>query len=374
MNLKAKSNSKSGHKYVSWSEEKRSYVVSIYRDSKYFLVRTNTLEEAIDVRDKALTFYEEHGQLPKKSDLGIKTRKRRRLRTNLKAQSNSKSGHKHITYVAEESCYAVVVCRDDKIFRTRVNTLEEAIDIRDKSFKFYGEHGYLPKKSDLGLERRKPRKLKERVKKIRPVYTCKICNKEMSYNDTRSVEAFKDRGNICGNCTPKNRKSLSLEIKSNRANLLNEKYISLMTVGNQSYYQVTMSKHTCIIYRHFKSLNDAIVFRNQVLDFYKENDHLPNDSELMRVFGIERRIRLISNTPADSDNSNTGLKNIVYQANFDRYRVSIVRNGIRYSASFKTLEEAKLARKIILETYDETGVMLRSGEVRARMRELGKLK
>ena len=110
-----------------------------------------------------------------------------------------------------------------------------------------------------------------------------------------------------------------------------------------------------------------------MLDFYKENDRLPDDSELESIFGIKLSNRQISNKSKSSKNSATGLKNITYHSRQNRYYVTLARDRIKITLSFKALEEAKLARKIIFETYDETGVMLRSGEVRAKMRELGKL-
>ena len=64
--MKAQSNSKSGYRNIFYNDAKRFYTVHICRNGRRFIVYTDTKEEAIEVRDKALTFYEEHGQLPKK--------------------------------------------------------------------------------------------------------------------------------------------------------------------------------------------------------------------------------------------------------------------------------------------------------------------
>ena len=44
--MKAQSNSKSGHKNISYNDEKRSYVVSIRRNGRRFIAHANTKDEA----------------------------------------------------------------------------------------------------------------------------------------------------------------------------------------------------------------------------------------------------------------------------------------------------------------------------------------
>lgn len=58
MTLKAQSNSKLGHRNISCDAEKHDYIVSIFRNGKYFKANFDTLDEAINVRDRALEFYE----------------------------------------------------------------------------------------------------------------------------------------------------------------------------------------------------------------------------------------------------------------------------------------------------------------------------
>ena len=290
---------------------------------------------------------------------------------NLKAQSNSKSGHKNISYYEEEHSYIVSVYRDGKKFKTRVNTLEEAIQVRDQSLEFYEEHGHLPTRFDLNIENRKYRRLKIREKKVLPVCICEMCKSKMSYVSNSSIEKFKDRGNICGHCQSKDRNRFSLEAQSHKQNRLNEKYISkIVADGCRTYYAVHLDKDRASLCRTFKTLQDAIDYRNQMLDFYKENNRMPNEAELISLFGLRPSNRKISNEPSDSKNSSTGLKNIIFEPTKGRYHVNIIRNRIKCEITFKTLEDAKLARQIILNTFDQTGVMLRSGEVRAKMKEL----
>lgn len=293
---------------------------------------------------------------------------------NLKAHSNSKSGHRNISYDDSNRAYVVSVSRNNQRFVALLDTLKEAIDTRDSVIGFFEKNSRLPKKSEIGLTRRKYRIFKRRDKKIEQSCICKMCKKTMSYANLSEIKEFKERDNVCGNCQPKDRSELSLEIRPNKPNRLNEKYISITIKGTRTYYQCSIAKRRRSISRAFEFLNDAIVFRNQMLDFYKENDRLPDDSELESIFGIKLSNRQISNESKSSKNSATGLKNITYHSRQNCYYVTLARDRIKITLSFKTLEEAKLARKIILETYDETSVMLRPGEVRARMRELGKLK
>lgn len=289
----------------------------------------------------------------------------------MKAQSNSKSGHKNISYNDEKRSYVVSIYRNGKFFVAMSDTLEEAIDIRDKAIKFFEEHSRLPKKSDIGLTRRKNRVFKCREKKIRSSYICEMCGKVMSYSNLAHIKEFKERGNVCGHCLPKDRSAMSLEINENQSNLLNEKYISSrIDKYGHVRYNVVIEKRRHAVARSFTSLDDAIEFRDQIVDFFNERDRLPDDYELTEFFGKKFHNQSISNEPSRSDNSATGLKNIAYNKTRNVYHVSIIRNRTKCFIMCKTLEEAKLARKIILETYDETGVMLRSGEVRAKMKEL----
>lgn len=73
MTLKAQSNSKSGHRNISYDDAKRSYVVSIYHNGRYFRAYLDTLDEAIEIRNRANDFYEKNHFWPTKSELGLKT-------------------------------------------------------------------------------------------------------------------------------------------------------------------------------------------------------------------------------------------------------------------------------------------------------------
>lgn len=203
------------------------------------------------------------------------------------------------------------------------------------------------------------------MKKVRPTYTCKICQREISYRDQDRIDAFIQRGNVCGYCFCEERSLSSEELKSG------ERYISPYTTeSGKDSYRVKFDKHRRSISRSFKSLEDAITYRDQIIDFYKQNLRMPNDSELESLFGL----RFYCRKHRRSNDLTNDLKNIRYYQKIDRYFVCIIRDRVRFNTSFATLEEAKFARKLVLDEYDASGRMLTVGEVRARMKECDRSK
>lgn len=288
----------------------------------------------------------------------------------LKAQSNSKSGHRNISYDDAKRSYVVSIYHSGRYFRAYLDTLDEAIEIRDRANNFYEKNHFWPTKSDLGLKRRKSRRSKEYAS-IKQTFVCSVCKREISYYDKERIKAFVENGNACGYCSRKERFNLSLDVELNDPNSLKDKYITQVTKkSGRVSYKVSFHKNQRIIGRSFKSLTEAIEYRDRILDFFKEHSRLPDDSELESIFGLH----LINRTLRRSNDLKNDLRNIRYNRKSNKYILCIVRRRDIFNGSFKTLEEAKLARKIVLETYDNTGVMLRVGEVRARMKELGELK
>lgn len=58
--------SKTGHTNVIYREKTNDYLVSILRQGQGFYQAFNTLEEAIEIRDKVLDFYRKYGHLSTK--------------------------------------------------------------------------------------------------------------------------------------------------------------------------------------------------------------------------------------------------------------------------------------------------------------------
>ena len=63
-----------GQKNITYREDLDDYFVQIFRDRKKFSQAFNTLEEAIDVRDQVLEFYDEFRRIPSSKELGLKRR------------------------------------------------------------------------------------------------------------------------------------------------------------------------------------------------------------------------------------------------------------------------------------------------------------
>lgn len=72
-----------GQKNITYREDLDDYFVQIFRDRKKFSQAFNTLEEAIDVRDKAIQFYDESRRIPSSKELGLKRREHRRKNNRL---------------------------------------------------------------------------------------------------------------------------------------------------------------------------------------------------------------------------------------------------------------------------------------------------
>ena len=276
----------------------------------------------------------------------------------LKSQSNSRLGHRNVSYDEKKQSYVVSIYRKGKFFVAYLNTLDEAIDVRDRAYAFYEKHGRLPKKSDLSLTVRKRRVLKERTY-LKQTFVCSICKREISYYDKDCINSFIENGNICGYCSREKNLDSSLDAR----------YIyASKTISGNDVYRVKLDKGRRSISRSFRSLDEATAYRDQILSFYKENRRLPNDRELETVFGT----KLVNRRRAKIDDTDD-LRNIRHDRKSNRYFVCVIRDRIRFNTSFSSLDEARLARDIFLLEYEESGRVTKVGEVRARMRELGKL-
>ena len=108
-------------------------------------------------------------------------------------------------------------------------------------------------------------------------------------------------------------------------------------------------------------MTEAIEYRDRILDFFKDHRRLPDDSELESIFGLH----LINRTLRRSNDLKNDLRNIRYNRKSNKYMLCIVRRRDICNGSFKTLEDAKISRKIVLETYDNTGGMLQVGKMSA---------
>lgn len=102
--------------------------------------------------------------------------------------------------------------------------------------------------------------------------------------------------------------------------------------------------------KNFSTLEEAIKTRDEVLDFFKEFDRLPNREEQETLFDVKfKTIKKLSDDK--SSRSNTNMMNITFDRSFDRYAIQITRRGMKFYAVSQTLEEAIAIRDEVLEFY-----------------------
>ena len=207
----------------------------------------------------------------------------------------SNSGHKNITYRDDLNDYFVQIVRKGRALQLSFNSLEEAIEIRDRALQFYEKFNRFPTRKELNLKRRE-----------------------------RRIKIDKDH----------------------------EKFISLdMTCGKRPY-RVRIDKDCQIFTQNLTSLEKAIKRRDEVLKFYYEHDRLPNREEQENIFGVRFKTRSQSRS-SKTQSSNTGYRNISFNTSLKRYNFAISRKGQIFSINVDRLEEAIAIREGILKFYDD---------------------
>ena len=223
------------------------------------------------------------------------------------------TGHKNITYREDLDDYFVQLFRDRKKFSQAFNTLEEAIDVRDKAIQFYEEFSRLPSSKELGLRRREHRR------------------------------------------------------KDNR---LNERYISIEKKNRTRPYQLCVIKHGAYFSKNFATLEEAIEIRAKLLQFFKENDRLPSRKEQEELFGLKFKPRIRKHHRKHTySRSNTGMLHITFNKSYDRYQIQVVRQQQRFSAISHSLEEAIAIRDNVLKFYDEYSRLPTKSEYHASLKK-----
>lgn len=223
------------------------------------------------------------------------------------------TGHKNVTYREDLNDYFVQIFRDRKKFSQAFNTLEEAIDARDKAIQFYEEFRRLPSSKELGLRRREHRR------------------------------------------------------KDNR---LNERYISIEKKNRTRPYQLCMIKHGAYFSKNFATLEEAIEIRARLLQFFKEYDRLPSRKEQEELFGLKFKSRTRKHHRKRTySKSNTGMLHITFNKSYDRYQIQIVRQQQRFSAISHSLEEAIAIRDEALKFYEDHGRLPSTAECLASIKK-----
>lgn len=285
------STNKTGHLHISYYPATNDYVVAISRKRNSFYMRTSTLEDAIDLRNKVYDFYDKNGRFPSREEIGVTRRpyrsaKRLEPRTedavcsvcgneyqfkstrryNEFIESGKVCGYcerkkdqvgsisienatgqlneKYITFDRSYSPkvkYRVHVTKDHEYFAKSYETLEEAVKARNEIVEFYEEHKRLP-----------------------------------NLQEQDELFGVKSRRRESKN-------QISEKSKTSNTNLKN---ITFDETSNRYFIQISRDRHkfstTC------NSLERAIAIRTSVIEFYNEHGHLPTKSEL-KSFVKEKR-------------------------------------------------------------------------------------
>lgn len=369
------SNSNSGHKNISYNRKLNVYAVTITRDCKTFLSYADSLEDALDIRDKVYDFFEENNRIPSKAEINVTRRNnngRRECKTRRQtklAQTNSKSGHRNISYSEQKRSFVCIIMRDGKMFNAHFDTLEEAIEIRDKVYDFFEENKRLPSKDELNLKRRAKRSMKVKKTYEKVSRTCKSCGRQFAIkNDStglKIIEEFERRGNVCGYChASKSDFVFSDDERYMTRNKSGERYIRLLEHKNGKIsYVVNIVINNHNVSKRFKTMSEAVEFRDKMVNFIETYNRMPTEEEKIVEFKIQKSGRkklATSETLKDID-----MKCISRAKDKNRYHVSVSRRNRTFQVYCKTLEEAVKARRLALEMYETHGVLPTINEFRS---------
>lgn len=373
----ARPNSKDDRKNISYNSKLNVYAVTITRNCKTFLAYADSIEDALEIRDKVYDFFEENNRLPSKAEINVTRRDKNgrhscetRRQTKL-AQVNSKSGHKNISYVEQKRSFACVIMRDGKMFQAHFNTLEEAIEIRDKVYDFFEENKRLPSKEELDLKRRSYRSMKVKKTYEKVCLTCKSCGRRFWIkNDStglKRIEAFERRDNVCGYCDVSKSDFVFLDDDRYMSRSKSgERYISRIEHknGRVSYLvKVIINNHN--VTKRFKTMYQAVMFRDEMVNFIETYNRMPTEEEKFVDFKIQKSAdkKLATSESLKDDD----MKCISYAKAKNRYHVKLDRQNRTFQLYCKTLEEAINARRLALEMYETNGVLPTTNEFRAHL-------
>lgn len=307
-----------------------------------FYATVDTLEEAIEVRDKVKAHYEQHGQFPSREDL-------------VKPRIRSNTEKKYISYRKDLEAYVFSFLRDGKLFQYRSDSLEYAIEVRDKVVKFYEDNGKFPTTEDRVKLSIKLKGCSAKTNRTadRDVLFCHECGKPLKTTKTekRLRQEFIDRGNICKMCY------LSSEFRPISAEKDSMKYISKdgnARAGEGQLYRLSIVLKNSGFVKSSLTLDEAVKLRAEVIDFYNEYRRMPNAAERENLFNVQIYERRPHRT--DKVKSSTGHRHITTTGN-STYRIQITHNYSKFSFCCPTLEEAILTRDNVLkyiDIYDHT--------------------
>lgn len=283
--------------------------------------------------------------------------------------STNTTGHLHVSYHSSTNDYVVAISRKDDSFYLHVTTLDEAVKIRNQVYSFYERRGRFPSRAELGIQRRQSR---SKGRKVRTEDTiCSTCGSEYRFKSLRRYEEFIQSGKICGYCQRKQNRDTSISTE-NVTGVLQEKYITLdKSYSTGTRYRVCVNKDRQYFAKTYDTLEEAIKIRDEVIDFHKAYNRLPNAQEQDEIFGIKSKPRESKNEKNEKSSvSNTNMRNITFDKTCNRYFVQISRNRRKFSTSSKTLEDAISVRNAVIEFFKERGHLPTNTEFRVFRKEI----
>ena len=251
----------------------------------------------------------------------------------------------------------------------RTSTLQDAISLRNKVYKFYDENGRFPSREELGVTRR-PYRSAKRLEPRTEEAICSVCGNEYQFKSTRRYNEFLESGKVCGFCERKKDQISSISIE-NATGQLNEKYITFdRSYGPKVKYRVHVTKDREYLAKSYKTLEEAVKARNEIVEFYNKHKRLPNVQEQNDLFGI-KSVRHESKNQIDeeSKSSNTNLKNITFDETSNRYFIQISRDRRKFSTTCNSLERAIEIRTSAIEFYKEHGHLPTKAELKSFVKE-----
>ena len=179
-------------KNISWNEKRQAYIIYIRRNNRVFYKNAYSLEDAIEIRNRALDFFNQHNRKPTSAELNLSRQKRRsakgvesksveckmcrneidhytseerklfhdrgdicgncyRTMNSDKEVIENPDSMKHISPDKQTGRYIVQINRLHERFHLRVNSLDEAKRIRNEVIRFRIDNSRLPNREEKSL-------------------------------------------------------------------------------------------------------------------------------------------------------------------------------------------------------------------------------
>lgn len=253
---------------------------------------------------------------------------------------NQTTGIKNIIYIESVDRYRVDITRKRKKFYRTTRSLESAIEAKRLALEFYEKNGRLPDNyKELDLPRvESSYKFFIRLEDLPITQQCSRCKRFVTYASMSSYKIFAESGDLCHYC----RKDLA-DLEKFQALSNEERTTKHILKHSDHSYRIDLFKRGQNLRFNQRSLEEAIVARDKILNFYDENFRLPHREELTSKLNIKLM----------TDDRDSSMKYILFRKDRKRYEVSISRNYQKIRKSFESLEVAKVFRDLLAEFVNE---------------------